>query len=116
MTDKILPLGSVVTLKNGDDTEVMIVSRASVIEVEDGQGGTKSVYFDYGSVVIPNGMQTPDNLFFFNRENVKEAVYFFNKENIKEVLFKGYRNKDEEAFEEHYDTWMKSAEVPKGSI
>ena len=55
MTDKILPLGSVVTLKNGDDTEVMIVSRASVIEVEDGQGGTKSVYFDYGSVVIPNG-------------------------------------------------------------
>ena len=104
MTDKILPLGSVVTLKNGDNTELMIVSRASVIEVEDGQGGTKSVYFDYGSVVIPNGMQTPDNLFFFNRENVKE------------VLFEGYRNEDEKAFEEHYDTWMKSAEVPKGSI
>ena len=100
MTDKILPLGSVVTLKNGDDTEVMIVSRASVIEVEDGQGGTKSVYFDYGSVVIPNGMQTPDNLFFFNREMSK----------------KWYRNEDEKAFEEHYDTWMKSAEVPKGSI
>ena len=35
MTDKILPLGSVVTLKNGDGSEVMIVSRASVIEVDD---------------------------------------------------------------------------------
>ena len=92
-------MGSVVTLKNGDDTEVMIVSQASVIEVEDGQGGTKSVYFDCGSVVIPNGRQTPDNLFFFNRENVKV-----------------YRNEDEEAFEEHYETWMKSTDVLKGSI
>lgn len=92
------------TLKNGDDTEVMIVSRASVIGVDDGKSGAKSVYFDYGSVVIPNGMQTPDNLFFFNRENVKD------------VLFEGYRNEDEKAFEEHYDTWMKSAEVPKDSI
>ncbi|KXT78156.1 DUF4176 domain-containing protein [Streptococcus sp. DD13] len=49
-------MGSVATLKNGDGTEVMIVSRASVIEVDDGKGGAKSVYFDYGSVVIPNGM------------------------------------------------------------
>ena len=104
MTDKILPLGSVVTLKNGDDTEVMIVSRASVIEVDDGKGGAKSVYFDYGSVVIPNGMQTPDTLFFFNRENVKD------------VLFEGYRNEDEKEFEEHYDIWMKSSDIPKGSI
>ncbi|EUJ18933.1 DUF4176 domain-containing protein [Listeria aquatica] len=32
MDGKILPLGSVVTLKDGDGSVLMIVSRASVIE------------------------------------------------------------------------------------
>lgn len=32
MNEEILPLGNVVTLKNGDGSEVMIVTRAAIIE------------------------------------------------------------------------------------
>lgn len=35
MKNKILPLGSVVTLKDGDDTELMIITRGALVE----QGG-----------------------------------------------------------------------------
>lgn len=33
-----------------------------------------------------------------------------------ELLVSYFKKEGEEAFEEHYDTWMKSADVPKGSI
>ena len=99
MDNKILPLGSVVNLKDGDGTELLIVSRASIVKEH-----FREVYYDYGAILIPQGFLSP------------EAVYFFNKENVKEVLFKGYRNKDEEAFEEHYEMWIESSDVSKGTI
>ena len=99
MDNKILPLGSVVNLKDGDGTELLIVSRASIVKEH-----FREVYYDYGAILIPQGFLSP------------EAVYFFNKENVKEVLFKGYRNKDEEAFEEPYDRWIESSDVSKGTI
>lgn len=37
MNKKILPLGTVVTLKNGDNDYLMIVSRVSVVEESDKQ-------------------------------------------------------------------------------
>ncbi|AND78919.1 MULTISPECIES: DUF4176 domain-containing protein [Streptococcus] len=104
MENKILPLGSVVTLKGGDDTELMIISRGSTIEELDNHNGKRMVYYDYGSVVIPNGMQSPDTVFFFNRENVKS------------VLFEGYRNDAEVHFTNHYDSWVQASTVPKGKI
>lgn len=85
MNEEILPLGSVVTLKNGDGSEVMIVTRAAIIE----ENGSE-VYFDYGSVLIPQGMVSPEN------------VYFFNIENIENVFFKGYENEDELKFQNDY--------------
>ena len=81
MRNNILPLGSVVTLKDGDGTELMIITRGALIE-ENGQ----EAYFDYGSVIVPHGMVTPEHLYFFNRENVEE------------VIFKGYANEAEHAF------------------
>ena len=95
MDNKILPLGSVVNLKDGDGTELLIVSRASIVKEH-----FREVYYDYGAILIPQGFLSP------------EAVYFFNKE----VLFKGHLNKDEEAFEEHYDMWIESSDVSKGTI
>lgn len=68
MNEEILPLGSVVTLKNGDGSEVMIVTRAAIIE-ENGS----DVYFDYGSVLIPQGMVSPENVYFFNIENIENV-------------------------------------------
>ncbi|WP_246215536.1 DUF4176 domain-containing protein [Listeria valentina] len=73
MNEKILPLGSVVTLKDGDGSILMIVSRASVIEDK-----KKAFFYDYGAVLIPQGMIAP------------EAVYFLiGKMSIKSYL-KGF--------------------------
>ncbi len=99
MSDRILPLGSVVNLKNGDGTKLIIVSRASIVNEHFGE-----VYYDYGGVLIPKGFSSP------------EEVYFFNKENVNEVLFEGYRNNDEIMFENDYNTWVKSSDVTKGSV
>lgn len=86
MEEKILPLGTVVTLKNGDGSALMINSRASIVE---NQG--KEQYYDYGSDLIPQGMQTP------------EAVYFFNKENVEEIVFREFENENEREFANQYD-------------
>lgn len=96
---KILPLGSVVTLKNGDGSQLMIIARASIIEEK-----RKEVYYDYGSVLIPQGMLAP------------EAVYFFNRENVDEVLFYGYENEEEVKFANEYDSMIKNAQVVKGTV
>jgi hypothetical protein len=48
MNNRILPLGSVVKLHNGDETELLIVVRAALVK----ENGTE-VYYDYGAVLIP---------------------------------------------------------------
>ncbi|MCK1222207.1 DUF4176 domain-containing protein [Streptococcus uberis] len=99
MENKILPLGSVVTLKNGDGSQLLIVTRAAIIE-EDGV----EVYFDYGSVLIPQGMVSPEN------------VYFFNIENIENIIFKGYENTDEINFQNNYEQMISKTSYPKGNV
>lgn len=99
MSNKILPLGSVVTLRNGDGTELLIVSRASVVRDNDVE-----VYYDYGGVLIPQGMVTPD------------TVYFFNRENVQDILFKGFENDSERAFCEFYDEMISQSPYSKGGV
>lgn len=99
MNNNILPLGTVVTLKNGDGTQLMIIARASIVEE-----ARKQVYYDYGAVLIPQGMVSP------------EAVYFFNKENVAQVVFEGFRNKEEDEFESRYDSILDHSDYTKGSV
>ncbi|HEL0661415.1 DUF4176 domain-containing protein [Streptococcus equi subsp. zooepidemicus] len=99
MIERILPLGSVVTLKNGDGTELLIITRASIVI-----DNNKEIYYDYGAVLIPQGMATPENIFFFNRETVQE------------VIFRGYENDDEHQFAEHYDRMIEASPYPKGNL
>ena len=99
MFEEILPLGSVVTLKNGDGTELLIITRASVV-VENGE----EIYYDYGAVLIPQGMMTPDNVFFFNRENVQK------------IVFRGFENDVERQFASQYDKMIEQSPYPKGNI
>ncbi|MCX0355980.1 DUF4176 domain-containing protein [Clostridium perfringens] len=99
MNEKILPLGTIVTLKNGDGTKLMIVTRASIVQLDD-----KEVYFDYGSVLTPHGMISP------------ESVYFFNKEQVGEVLFKGFEDDAEIQFAEQYDLMISKTNIPKCQI
>ncbi|MDR1017215.1 MAG: DUF4176 domain-containing protein [Lachnospiraceae bacterium] len=99
MSENILPLGTVVNLKNGDGTELVIIARGTLTKMNG-----KTVYYDYGGVLIPEGLSTPEN------------VYFFNRENVKEVIFMGYENDDEKEFQSKYDKLIEEAKVIKGSV
>ena len=99
MNNRILPLGSVVKLNNGDETELLIVVRAALVK----ENGTE-VYYDYGAVLIPQGLLSA------------EEVYFFNKENIKEVVFRGYENFNEQIYADTYDEMIKSTNILKGEV
>lgn len=90
----ILPLGSVVKLKNGK-INIMVISRTPLSS----QNGTIG-YFDYGACLYPRGMVTPE-------------VVFFNQEDIEEILFVGYRDSLEDAFCEKYCQEIKTIKYPK---
>ncbi len=46
MRESILPLGSVVRLKNGDNTELMIITRTVIV------GENEDKFYDYVSVIV----------------------------------------------------------------
>lgn len=94
---EILPIGSVVRLKNGD-VKLMILNRAPLYN-QNGEIG----YFDYSACVYPAG-------------KLEEQVYFFNQENIEEVYFKGYIDGQEELFQEQYDEKIKNTKYPKFKV
>ncbi|GAB3799614.1 DUF4176 domain-containing protein [Virgibacillus kimchii] len=94
---EILPIGSVVKLKNGE-VKLMIINRAPLYN-RDGVIG----YFDYSACIYPNG-------------KVEEQVYFFNDENIEKVYFKGYIDEQEELFQQEYEEKIKNVNYPKFKI
>lgn len=102
MENGILPLGTVVTLTDGDGTELMIIGRGMVIQV--GKWIKKDIYYDYGAVCIPKGLDAPEN------------VCFFNKEQVFEVLHRGFVNDDELVYQENYDTWILNLNLEKGDV
>jgi len=93
----ILPIGSVVRLKNGD-VKLMILNRAPLYN----EGGVIG-YFDYSACIYPTG-------------KVEDQVYFFNRENIEEIYFEGYKDEQEELFKEKYEEKIKNINYPKFSI
>lgn len=93
----ILPIGSIVKLKNGD-VKLMILNRAPLYN-KDGIIG----YFDYSACIYPTG-------------KVEDQVYFFNRENIDEIYFEGYKDEQEELFKEKYKEKMKDINYPRFSI
>lgn len=76
----MLPIGSIVYLKEGT-SKLMILNRGPVIE-EEGE----PTLFDYSGCFYPQGL---------NPEN----VYYFNHENIDEVVFEGYTDNEEDRFQ-----------------
>lgn len=88
-----LPLGIIVTLKEGDQ-ELMIINRGVLADVED-----THLLFDYSACLYPNGADV-------------NTIYYFNQENIDKVLFEGYKNEDEEKFQRLLKEWKKE----KGKI
>ena len=88
MTEKLLPLGTIVYLKEGT-AKLMIVGRGASFEDEEGQKFT-----DYIGVIYPNGIDPQDAL-------------FFNHEDIDKIVFVGYSDEEETRFLEVYEEWKK---------
>lgn len=100
MQDRILPIGSVVTIKDGN-LPLLIISRADLFE-NNGELG----YFDYSAVIYPEGMTEGDkpisrhigNLLI----NLREVNYSYKNEFLSlgvllRYAFLCYNNRN------HYD-------------
>lgn len=78
---ELLPLGSVVNLKKGDGTKVVIIGRLTLTE----DNGVKG-YFEYSSVVYPTGIVDANQLLFFNSEDINEVFHTgFSDEQEKQL-------------------------------
>lgn len=95
----MLPIGSIVFLQEGSQ-KLMIISRGVVVEE---QG--RNVLFDYSASLYPLGINP-------------ERTYYFNKENIDKVIFEGYKDEEEERFQELYEQWLEDegSRYPKGKV
>lgn len=94
MMDNVLPIGSVVRLRNGEQ-KIMIICRLPLFNNEGTIG-----YFDYSACLYPTGQ-------------TDQQVFFFNKEDIEEVFFEGYRDEDEEKFCQLYEEVVKNVKYPR---
>lgn len=97
-TTKLLPLGSVVYLKEGNK-KVLIIARGLV--AKNGEG---HIYFDYGGVPYPEGI-------------IDDKMAYFQHEAITKVVFEGYSDLDDEATVEKINTFVEQhPEIPRGNV
>lgn len=98
-TETVLPIGSIVYLKEGTK-KLMILNRASIIE-EDGE----QLLFDYSSAIYPIGLNP-------------EEVFYFNDEDIDEVVFEGFKDEEETRFIQLYEKWIEKegSKIKKGKV
>ena len=82
--NKILPIGSVVQLKNGE-VKLMIINRFPLYN-NNGEIG----YFDYSACIYPNG-------------SLDAHAYFFNQEDIAKIWFEGYVDESEELMQQKFE-------------
>jgi len=82
----MLPIGSIVYLKEGT-SKIMVLNRGTIIDQEG-----EHTMFDYAGCFYPQGL-TPDEIFYFNEEN------------IDEVVFKGYTDNEEERYQKLFIDW-----------
>lgn len=92
--ERILPIGSVIKLKRGDQ-KLMIITRTPLYNNQGTIG-----YFDYSGCIYPIGQ-------------IDQQMYFFNEEDIEKIYFEGYRDESEEEFCNLYKANIKNIKYPK---
>lgn len=98
MNEEILPLGTIVTL-NDSEQPLMIVARMPLTNnLED-----ETVYYDYGAVLIPQGLVSSDE------------VLMFNSGQISKVGFRGFIDAVEQDFEKTIPEMKKNTDFKRGS-
>ncbi|MDD6729098.1 MAG: DUF4176 domain-containing protein [Eubacteriales bacterium] len=88
---ELLPVGSVVLLKNGEK-KLMVVG----VKQTDTESNTE---YDYLSVLYPEGYINPETMFFFNHDA------------IDEVFFRGMEDEERSDFIERLDNYYSSQNV-----
>lgn len=83
----LLPIGSIVYLKEGSQ-KLMILNRGCNLQQEDAV-----VFFEYSGAFYPQGLNP-------------EQIFYFNHEDIDKVVYKGYADLEEERFVELYNKWF----------
>ncbi|WP_339011752.1 DUF4176 domain-containing protein [Lactococcus garvieae] len=79
---KVLPLGSLVYLKEGT-VKMLIVGRSNLLSKSSEE---KPTLFDYSSVMYPMGYIG------------EEKIFFFNHEDIDKIEFEGYADSENEQY------------------
>ncbi|MDR0299882.1 MAG: DUF4176 domain-containing protein [Streptococcaceae bacterium] len=85
--EQLLPVGSVVYLKEGT-LKVVILARGQLMAEKLG----KQIYYDYLGGIYPQG---------FSMDN----SYNFNNEQIERIVFKGYEDEEEERYRTVVKEW-----------
>ncbi len=95
----MLPIGSIVYLKEGS-RKVMILNRGALLET-----AGKQVIFDYSGCIYPVGLDA-------------EQIFYFNEDNIDQVVFEGFKDEEENRYQELYQKWLEKegASIPKGKV
>ena len=106
MKKELLPIGSVVLLKDGIK-KAMITGYFPVTNV-----GGKKVAYDYSGCVFPEGILSSDQLGMFNYEQIREVIFegFKNEESLalieriekidKNIALQNYQNESSNEIEE----------------
>ena len=93
-----LPLGSIVYLKGGTK-KVIIIARGLVAKRGDGV-----VFFDYGGVPYPEGLQD-------------DQMAYFQHDGISRVVFEGYTDLDNEVTVDKINAYLeKHPELERGNV
>lgn len=80
MWEGILPIGSIVRLKDGD-RKLMIAGTYVTRQGDD------SRVFDYSALLYPDGLESLDHLYMFNRDSIEQVYYVgYMDENSEEFL------------------------------
>ena|SRR5699024_1595375 len=98
----MLPIGSIVYLREGTG-KLMILNRAPILPSEETE--EEGVWYDYSGCFYPQGLD-PNN------------VFYFNEENIDKVLFEGFKNEEEERFQKIFQDWLheEKPNIKKGTV
>jgi len=98
----MLPIGSIVYLREGT-SKLMILNRGPILP--SGESEVKGIWYDYSGCFYPQGLD-PNN------------VFYFNEENIDEIVFEGFKDEEEERFQKifHDSLEENKANIKKGTV
>lgn len=98
----MLPIGSIVYLREGT-SKIMVLNRAPILPSN--ETGEEGLWYDYSGCFYPQGLD-PQN------------VFYFNEENIDEVVFEGFSDEEEERFQRIFEGWLNEDKpnIKKGTI